>query len=111
MYILNINLKRGIKMDLKPHEHFCVVYNARIEETQNQIIVGMNIPPHLPQGVTNLIKTNYKTEKEIAIYMGESKFKTFLENHMRMVDIFHNIVDSRVREQFEKLMILINLTK
>lgn len=98
-------------MSLLPHEHFSIVYAARIEETNKKVIVGMNIPPHLPQGVPTNVELEYKTEREIGIYMGESKFKQLMDNHTLLLDIIHGMSDHRIREQFEKLMILIKLTK
>lgn len=99
--------------NLTPLEHFCVVYQARVENTGQKIISGMNIPPHLPQGVpVQNVDLTYKTENEIAIYMGEEKFSRFIENHMRIVSLMYGVVeDKRIKDQFEKLMILVNLTK
>ena len=98
---------------LTPLEHFCIVYQATVENTGKRVISGMNIPPHLPQGTTvHDTELTVKTEAEVGIYMGEEKFKKFIENHMRIVDLMHGVVDDhRVRDQFEKLMILVNLTK
>ena len=44
--------------------------------------------------------------------MSESNYQKFLTNHMRIVELMEGVVhDQRIRDQFEKLMILINLTK
>ena len=102
MYILNMILKRGDMSKLTPHEHFSVVYNAKVELITTD---ELKIKPFLGFHEKD-------EEKTISIKMSESSYNNFLHNHMRIVELMEGVVhDQRIRDQFEKLMILINLTK
>lgn len=95
---------------LTPHEHFSVVYNAKVELT-NEVQYKPTPLNVFWQPIQNT-QIHYETEKIVSIKMSESNYKKFLTNHMRIVELMEGVVhDQRIRDQFEKLMILINLTK
>lgn len=94
---------------LTPHEHFSVVYNAKVELTKE---VQYKPQPLNVFWKPNSVQEHYETERVVSIKMPESSYNRFLHNHMRIVELMEGVVhDTRIRDQFEKLMILINLTK
>lgn len=95
-------------------EKFKLLYNCRIEDTGQKLhkVPNTSFPMMPPHHLPPEIVVQYPSEPIVAIKMPYSEYERFLQNWNQYMDVMQvSMNNPMVREEYHRLLMLVNLLK